>query len=100
MRTRTAIAAGLLALATCLPLPALADDIEVKTLTGKIIPLKGVSGETTVLELKEMLQESEGIPPEQQRLIFAGKQLENDKTLDDYAIKHESRLFLVLKLRG
>ena len=71
----------------------------IKTLTGKTIMLD-CKPDSTVGELKELGREREGIPLDQQQLIFTGKQLEDSRSILDYNIQKESTIHLIFRLRG
>ena len=75
------------------------DALQVKTLTGKEIEID-IEPTDTIERIKERVEEKEGIPPVQQRLIFAGKQMNDEKTAREYNIEGGSVLHLVLALRG
>ena len=73
--------------------------IYLKTLTGHVYDFE-VDPNETIYDLKQKIQEKVGIPPDQQRLAYAGKQLEEDKTFLDYNIPNDSNIHMVLRLRG
>lgn len=86
-------------LSRTLNLPRGGMQLFVKTLTGKTVSIEVEEGES-IEDVKAKIAEKEGIPPEQQRLIFGGQQLQDAKTLSDYDVGDDSTLHLVLRLRG
>ena len=86
-------------MATALSIPRGGMQLFVKTLTGKTVSIEVEEGES-IEDVKAKIAEKEGIPPEQQRLIFGGQQLQDSKTLDDYNVGDDATLHLVLRLRG
>ncbi|EON65488.1 ubiquitin-like protein 1 [Coniosporium apollinis CBS 100218] len=73
--------------------------IKVRTLTGKEIDLD-IEPDYKISKIKERVEEKEGIPPVQQRLIYGGKQMSDDKTAEEYNLEGGATLHLVLALRG
>ena len=73
--------------------------IHIKTLTGKTVDIN-VAPFDNIEYIKSLYQDKEGVPPDQQRLIYNGVMLKDNKTIFDYKIEKESTLHLVLKLRG
>lgn len=71
----------------------------MKTFAGKTLTVE-VEPDESIESLKNKLQSKEGIPPNQQRILFGGKQLDSQKSISDYDIENESTMHLVLRLRG
>lgn len=73
--------------------------IQIKSINGKTRTIE-VEKTDTVMQIKEKIQDKEGILPTEQRLIYAGKNLEDNRTMEDYNITTDSTLHLVLRVRG
>ena len=99
LKTATGRYASNFALHNTLQIPRGGMQLFVKTLTGKTVSIEVEEGES-IEDVKAKISEKEGIPPEQQRLIFGGQQLQDAKTLDDYDVGDDATLHLVLRLRG
>jgi len=73
--------------------------VKVKTLTGKEVRID-IEPDDTIMHIKRRVEEVEGIPPEQQRMVFTGKQMADNMTMEECNIEAGSTLHLVLALRG
>eukprot|EP00889_Picochlorum_renovo_P001227 jgi/Picre1/28257/NNA_003663.t1 len=74
--------------------------VNVRTLTGRDIIVEGLTASTTVEELKSAVEDREGVPSDQQRLVYQGRQFEYYRTLGEYSVVHDATIHLILKLAG